>query len=588
MKGNAINPAQMRLLTLLGSRASQIVGAQLDAVHGIQSSSQYIAVDQGPSAPHLAAVGGFPIHQFPELDVTVIGTGEIGDKARQLIFKTAWLHSIGFHTSPKHILTEGFIDQFFLHNGWGNGLRDARPPLPRGERMWRRLRFKKPDLEGDRKALRKLISEGKFTDEQTAVLQHIITASNATPLVVRSSAMGDARGTGSYKSVFMVYRRDESNTDSLSNSIRKVLASYFSEAAFLLQTQGNAGQGMGIILEPIIGQQIEAGYDDTLAPVLSGCGYTSTAKGPGFIKVVPGLGGGVQSRDAWKIFRKDLVPHGGILGKYIKHQVEHIRRTCEVIPDIALFRFREGYRHDSYYAQIYDRGEVYSSFEYKDHINAAIKNLNILTLFEMMDEIERRIGSFQYFEWALTFDDDGNPQWWITQIADANPTSDVIEFLDSSKALLLVHDVEGSGVKTGRKIVECTRVSELSDLEKFNQKNEDYVLVYSANLSTRVPRDRPIFSSTPRRIQASDFSNAAAAIEIPDVAHVNDPASHFAGQLKELGILFGVLAPETEMEIPWHILKEHEQLVGGLKLWDVPFRVISSEHRDDLVVYLAR
>ena len=111
--------------------------------------------------------------------------------------------------------------------------------------------------------------------------------------MLRSSAEGDARGTGTYKSAYT-----ENGLPIVRKTLQNVLSSYFSQDAIAFRRDANTGEGFAIIIEPMIGQKID---NWCFAPVLSGFGYTSTSRGEGYISAVPGLGGGVESKDIEKI-----------------------------------------------------------------------------------------------------------------------------------------------------------------------------------------------------------------------------------------------------------------------------------------------
>jgi len=58
-------------------------------------------------------------------DILVVGSGEVGEKAQQLIDKTPALQTLGFRVPRRTVLAEGFSDDFFQRNGLGANLRDV-------------------------------------------------------------------------------------------------------------------------------------------------------------------------------------------------------------------------------------------------------------------------------------------------------------------------------------------------------------------------------------------------------------------------------------------------------------------------------
>ena len=108
-------------------------------------------------------------------------------------------------------------------------------------------------------------------------------------------------------------------------TLQNVLASYFSQDAIAFRRDANTGEGFAIIVEPIIGQNIG---DWCFAPVLSGFGYTSTSRGDGYVSVVPGLGGGVDTKEVEKISRMDLQKFKGNLSFISNKRTNHNSAVC--------------------------------------------------------------------------------------------------------------------------------------------------------------------------------------------------------------------------------------------------------------------
>src|SRR3989338_8372364 len=212
-----------------------------------------------------------------EVDIEIIGEGEIGDKARQLVEKTPKLREIGFYAPRRFVLAEHFFDGFFQRNGLGNSLRDAHGS----------------DLE-------ERIKKGSMAREEFEALERVCSYYGDNPVIFRSSARGDASGTGVYESVVT-----NNHPSDRRRAMLKVLASYFSESAKLFRRDAKTGEGFGILIDPLMFNRLGL-YGDFLAPLVSGHGYTSTLKGSGYIKIVPGFGGGVMSRDPLELKREDV------------------------------------------------------------------------------------------------------------------------------------------------------------------------------------------------------------------------------------------------------------------------------------------
>jgi len=384
--------------------------------------------------------------------IEIIGKGNIGDKARQLLEKTPKLRSIGFHTPRRVVLAEDFFNGFFQRNGLGRNLCEA-------------------EITGD---LEEKIKCGSLTKEEFQTLQRVTESFERKPIVVRSSAEGDARGTGTYSTEF-----SESRIGDVRKAIQRVLSSYFSEDAILFRRDAVTGEGFGVIIEPIIGQ----GFEGLFAPVLSGFGYTSTSRGEGYVNIVPGLGGGVDSRDGEKITKSKIQKHNGSLSEYmfeercgmVSHFDEMVRRRS------ALLRTDTDFISDSYSGKAFFPSTKYrqasvdrTCIDLEGRIGEPFDRLNLTNLFEMIMGMEESFGKPQYFEWAMTIED-GEPKYWITQIADVSKRLDMMDFGDLGDVLFMGHTVTGTGINECHKIANCWNPSDVDLLYEFNQRNRNYV-----------------------------------------------------------------------------------------------------------------
>ncbi|MBU0586243.1 hypothetical protein KJ780_01910, partial [Candidatus Micrarchaeota archaeon] len=104
----------------------------------------------------------------------IIGKGDLGSKAEDLMLRAVQIRKAGFQTSSRQVYTTDTYFSFLEHNGVFSAMDSGARPA----------------------ALRKLIISGTFTDSEMHDI-HNTAATFQTPLVVRSSAYGDSRGTGS-------------------------------------------------------------------------------------------------------------------------------------------------------------------------------------------------------------------------------------------------------------------------------------------------------------------------------------------------------------------------------------------------------
>ena len=493
--------------------------------------------------------------------IEIIGNGNIGEKARQLLEKTPQLIEIGFHVPKRFVLAEDYFDGFFQRNHLGAGIRNVR---------------------GATEDLEQKIKNGTLTREEFKILQKVASSYGQSPLAIRSSAEGDARGTGTYKTAF-----SENKFATVRRTLQTVLASYFSPDAIAFRRDANTGEGFAIIVEPIIGQKIQ---NWCFAPILSGFGYTSTSRGEGYVSVVPGLGGGVDSKDVEKISRIDLEEFKGNLSEYTRKKEKEFHDS--IVYQSGILKGSALTRTDGDLMHMLNRGEVYhgtayfppnsyskgdvsrTSISFKGEIQKWFNQINLFPLYSMMKKMEQTFGKPQYFEWAMTLNKDGTA-YWITQIADVNKKIDIMDFKDLGRVIFMGHTVTGTGIKECYKIANCWDPHEVPSLHEFNQHNTNYVLVFSSRMTT---------GGAQERLSYRNFSNASVFLEIQEAKHAWDPVSHLGGQLDVAGKFFGVLDYEGEVKPNWKHFKSREINEYGLNVYDGRVKVVASEKQNKMVV----
>jgi hypothetical protein len=491
-------------------------------------------------------------------DIEIIGSGNIGDKARQLLEKTPKLREIGFHTPQRYFFAQDYFEGFFQKNKLGTNLNDVEIT---------------EDLESR-------IKHGSLTQNEFLELERAINSIEGDLIAIRSSAAGDARGTGIYKTEFLV-----KNTSNVVKSLKKVLASYYSPDAIAFRKDANTGEGFGIIIEPLIGQNIDS---QTFAPVFSGFSYTSTSRGEGYISVVPGIGGGVNSRDCEKINRRGAERFGNKLLDYmIKRKKDAFdydrmpgRKSALVKPRGMAFDDNffvgEAYCKPTKYGR---GGFLNAGFDFNENVRNLIFDLDLNTILDLMERTEKVFGKPQYFEWAMTIED-SKPKYWITQIADVDKKLDIMNFGDFGEIIFACHTVTGSGIKECHKIVDCWNPENVEPLYKVNQTNKDYILLFSSRLTTSM------LSSDVRGLSYSDYNNASVFIEIQDSLHLDgNPTSHLDGRLRDTGKFFGVLDYDSDIPPKFDLFRSKSVDESGIRVYQGRFKVVSSERQNKLVVY---
>lgn len=474
-------------------------------------------------------------------DFVVIGEGTIGEKASQLYRKKDLAREIGFRIPPTIVFAEQFFDDFFQKNNLGRTLRDVK---------------RTDDLE-------ERIRNGELTQQQMDQIASCGQSLGTVLVTERSSAEGDARGTGTYTS-----KISRNNPLSIARNIRGVLASYFSEDAVAFRRDAQTGEGFAVMLQPLVGQPLKR---ECFGPLYSGLGYSSTVRGGAYIKIVPGLFGGVSSRDVVRIIDKSI---------------RNPKKSLILFLIDEMFYDEELQKQDAMNKLIlYPSGIFYSEDEQKynslkclldeEAFHTVVKHVSLNDIFSSMASIERRLEIPQYVEWAVTIEN-GKPQWWLLQIADVHPKMDAVGFGDEN-IVLECQEVTGTGVKEAYKIVTCQSSDDASRVAQFNKENKNYVLMYSSRMTTDL---------NSRRLRYEDVSNASVFIEKVDGAHASSPISHWQGQLERTGKFLGVLDYHGANPPNWEKLEARKIEELGLEVYDHHVTVTASEKQDRMQVTL--
>ena len=157
--------------------------------------------------------------------------------------------------------------------------------------------------------------------------------------------------------------------------------------------------------------------------------------------------------------------------------------------------------------------------------------------------------------------------------------NDVFDFGDAEKVLFDCHTVTGSGIKEANKIFDCWNRDDIPRLDRFNQQNRGYVLLFSSRL-TRGMIDLFIEGQLSYR----NFSNASVLVEIQDVKHAGDSVAHLGGQLDETGKFFGVLNYGPEYTPNLELFGARKKKEFGADVYQGRVKAIASERQDRMQV----
>lgn len=487
-----------------------------------------------------------PIHRevIREANMTIVGTGTIGDKARELLTKSPILQELGFCVPPRIVIANDLLEMIVRDSGL-TGFDDTSLSM----------------------------NDHRFAfhlNPHISTLLESLSSLQPGPVAVRSSAESDARGTGTYDSVFCTF--DPQFPGKFIEAFEHVLRSYFTSDAIDYRRDTQAPQGYAIIIEPIIGELFQRRF----APLISGCGYSSTPQGEGYLSFVPGLGGGVSAMGAENIQASTIHRYHTLLA----YLIDEYRNILHQSTDGNQPRFSQILRTFDPSGNILmplqnPHGQAFNietgcpteqPVAIRKGAMPLFSKVDIRHLFEMHQRAERTFGKPQYLEWAVTLDQNGTPQYWCTQIADADIRPDVA--LEHPGTLLYEgHSVVGTGIKESDTVVIVPAHATPSDILEINQCHENYILFFPRNMMHTNADNQPTYHM---------ISNASAVIEYGDDQHCTSPYEHWKGLLDSTGKLFAVLDTKKGPSLG-HADRVHVE-TGK-------FRVASSARQNRLVIY---
>ncbi len=450
---------------------------------------------------------------------TIHGVGSIGEKAQELLIKTPAILESGFSMNERVVLAMGFFEAFYARNGI--------------------LRTQDYDERHKR------IMSASFTVQELETLAQISERFRGKPIAIRSSAHGDAKGTGVYESLFTANSESrEKNAIALGEGIKKVLASQFTENAVSFRKELGIPEGMAVMIEQAVGNFIGK---DFFAPNYSGLGITSLPGGGRLIKLVSGMPTrAVQSTGAIRIILDDSGQIEMLEDSHLYHENRFtIGETIEAKKDTL----------DKPSWAINSASDVLSLTE------------NLPGLFGKMARLEALCGCPQYTEWAGAFDG-SELKVTILQTADIMPKKDYFEFPKTPKNILASSDyVVGSTQTVSRGLVVVNTSRDIPHLRAYNKTHQNYVVAYKDDLMRME-----------KQLSGSDVSNASAVIELPLQLHGGDPIQHWLGELDTRKKVF--LISNLDPDLLNIIRDEGKRTVAPgstFSIYDVSLRVTASE-----------
>lgn len=503
----------------------------------------------------------------PGQPITILGRGALGGKARQLLIDTPYLHAAGFRSPYRFMLADGFFDANYRALGMGENARAVARNL----------------TVGDLALAREAIANVNFSVGQTLLLESALNFLGHVPVAVRSSGFGDAIGSGIYHTEYSA-----GTLSQVLAAVRTVLASNFGDDAHALRELEQGGGEFGVIIEPLVGQEIlhEYGHRDprlntgNLTPILSGTAYTSTPDGPAQIRAWPGLGGGVTSRYAERINEDTMRAFEGDLSEYCYETFRRMYMGESSYRRSHLLRYY-GPRRDRVWKTLAwsPRSKNTTSMSHRDDspFGRIIHTVNTNTLFGALGTFEAFTEQPHYLEWALTTDP--HPTLWALQSTPVvTATEDFTWGVDPQQVVVRSHTVKGTGPRSGKDLVFILNHSGLEAMRRWNRDHHDYVLVYAARLIT----DNPTIARL-GQLRFADSHRASIVYEFPDIQHSKDIAEHDLGKHIAAGHHFGVL-DDTSVQGLTTLLNAQSEDRNGLQILRGDFTAMHSPRRGEGVL----
>ena len=446
-----------------------------------------------------------PLSEALSQNWLVLGSiNQIGAKAEELMRKEKAISEAGFTTYPRVALAMDFVEPFLKRSGVN-------------EKM------------GGEKA-KVAIKKTEFTKSETKQIMDAIGMLGLGFPVVRSSAHGDATGTGIYKSVIVGKKSHEKGFEALVlHAIKQVLASHYAEGARIFREKLALASGIAVIIEPAFAEPMKntmRNGDGFTTFAFESCqfggiGRTSETNiygkkeeaiyiSAGLPSKVVGWGEGVR-------ISPDDFAHGGSSIRDFEKNKDYMGMDAA-----KLIRYRRIIEAICWGEVISGEGGIYNS----DGLNNGTFREPLETLiFGKLRKLESILGAPQYIEFGVR-QIGGKTEVACFQIADEKTASKgKVELYQKGERLIRSDIVIGKGVFDSNMLVALLGSSGVHDLYHFNQNNKGYILAYSGNILTY------------DRVDITYVGNASVLAEyIAYVTHEN-LASHWGGLQNVLGKL---------------------------------------------------
>lgn len=480
-------------------------------------------ISEVPTEPIHAQKAAFwrekPLSDVLSQNWLVLGSiNQIGAKAEELMRKEKAVTEAGFTTYPRVVLAMDFVEPFLKRSSVTEQMEDEKAKAA--------------------------IEKTKFTKGEIKQVMDAIGMLGSGFPIVRSSAYGDAAGTGIYESGIVGKKSHEEGFERLLfNTIKLVLASHYTEGARIFREKLALPSGIAVMIEPAFIQPMkntmnldQENYEFNFESCqFSGIGHTSETNMYGKKEEAIYISAGLPYKVVGRGCGIRISPHdfGSEGSSIIDFEDIHMPSWADAVDSIRYNKIcdalREGYvihgEEGIYHTDGLERSTLHEPLE--------------PLIFSKLRKLESVLGIPQYIEFGVR-EIGGKTEVACFQIVDEKAVSkDKVELYQPGKRIIQSNIVIGNGLFDSDTIIMLFGSSGVYDLYQFNQKNKDYILVYNGMVLCSFEKGYH------NDIGISHVSNASVLAEyIPYGSHEN-LASHWGGLQNVLGKLLMGMSGES-------------------------------------------
>ncbi len=422
-----------------------------------------------------------------------------------------------------------------------------------------------------------LILNGEFSQAEMSTIERICRVEYAGEqfLAIRSSAHGDAAGTGVYETFY-----SKNNPAEVAKFVKMVIASHYTGDACLFRHDAGLEDGIAVIIEPLITQEMRSigtmsnaagayhGNDKIFfAPALSG--YAVAGMSGDKPLLYAGVAAGFASE-----FVKD--PRQGLIAAFGDGEMEI--RLGELLNKKTRGRAPGAYSIGASFTNstiCLDcegtswRGRIDLEF---------IQNLTLHGLLESLIQLFSN-DTKAYVEWAAK-SVGGKPAYFLNQLAqtiypdydfDADALSGNARFLGQSNSVV------GDGKLCTEHIMHVKSRSGWNALSGMGESYKGSFLLFDGFAA-----DTDVFSNTPY----SCFSSSAVICELGKYGRMSLLAGHFGGKFAMARkVLLSITDDANIRQAFEHANKVHSS--DGVDVYRLPVELFASERKQQAALLLA-